>query len=256
VTGPVTTTGRPAAGAGAGLVVRGLTKRFGGVTAVDDASLECAPGEILVLMGPNGAGKSTLFGLISGFLRADAGTVHLDGKQINRMRPDRICALGLSRTFQITEDFGTLTVRQTLLSALHLRGGGSLAQRCEDLGARFGLDHVLDRSAESLNVADRKRLELARAYATGPRYLLLDEVGAGLTPREISGLATLIRDINGEGIAVIFVEHVMQLVRALADRVVVLDHGKVIATSAFHDIVNDQRVVNAYLGTRGHRAGA
>jgi branched-chain amino acid transport system ATP-binding protein len=232
------------------LEVAGLSKHFGGLHAVRDASLSLAPGEILGLIGPNGAGKTTLFALISGFIRPDAGAVRLDGASITGLPPEAICARGLARTFQIVQPFGRLSVRENIAVGAHLhepRRAAALAEAAAVAG-RLGLADRLDQPARTLTLAGRKRLEVARALATRPRVLLLDEVMAGLNPSEVAALLPLVRAIAQSGVGIVMIEHVMQAVMQLCARVSVLNHGSVIASGSPAEIVADARVVEAYLG--------
>ncbi len=232
------------------LEVAGLSKSFGGLHAVRDASLVLAPGEILGLIGPNGAGKTTLFGLISGFIAPDAGTVRLDGAAITGLPPEAICARGLARTFQIVQPFGRLSVRENIAIGAHLhepRRAAALAA-AGTVAGRLGLTDRLDQPARTLTLAGRKRLEVARALATSPRVLLLDEVMAGLNPSEIADLLPLVRAIADSGVGIVMIEHVMQAVVNLCARVCVLNHGSVIARGSPAEIATDARVVEAYLG--------
>src|SRR5690242_5167444 len=170
------------------LEVRTLTKRFGGLLAVADASLSVDEGEIVALIGPNGAGKTTLFAMVSGFVSPDAGTVRFAGRDITGRLPHEICRLGVARTFQIAQPFGRLTVRENIAVGAHLRiaNRDEALARAAKIGAQLGMGRLLDRSAASLTIAGRKRLEIARALATGPKLLLLDEVMAGLNPTELA----------------------------------------------------------------------
>jgi branched-chain amino acid transport system ATP-binding protein len=232
------------------LEVAGVTKRFGGVTAVAEASLKVPEGHIVALIGPNGAGKTTLFAVISGFLAADAGRIRFAGDDIGGLPPHAICARGLVRTFQIVQPFGRLTVRENIAVGAHLRCAArtkALAE-AEDVAARVGLTARLDQPAQTLTVAGRKRLELARALATRPRLLLLDEVMAGLNPTEIAEIVAIIRRIRDDGVTVLLIEHVMQAVMSLGDHAYVLNNGRIIAAGTPQAIAADPAVIEAYLG--------
>ena len=234
------------------LEVGGVTRRFGGLLAVSEASLEARAGRITALIGPNGAGKTTLFAIIAGFLRPDSGSVRFDGGEITGMAPHRICRLGLVRTFQIVQPFGALTVRENIAvgSHLHERARGRALQEAEKIARRVGMEAQLDRPAQGLTIAGRKRLELARALATQPKLLLLDEVMAGLTPTEVNEIVAVIKSIRDGGVTVLLIEHVMQAVMSLSDDIYVLNQGRIIAHGGPREIASDPQVIEAYLGRR------
>ena len=232
------------------LEARNLSIAFGGLKAVEDVSLAVPRGAIVALIGPNGAGKTTLFNLVSGFLAPDTGTVALEGRDITGMPPHEICRLGMTRTFQIVQPFAAQTVRENVAVGAHLhhrRRAAALA-RAEEVARRVGLAAELDKLALNLTIAGRKRLELARALATGPKLLLLDEVLAGLNPQEIAGMIPVVQGIRESGVTVLMIEHVMQAVMNLADEVYVLNNGRLIARGAPRAITNDPQVIEAYLG--------
>jgi branched-chain amino acid transport system ATP-binding protein len=234
------------------LEAKGIVKRFGGLTAVSEASLVAQEGRITALIGPNGAGKTTLFAVVAGFLRPDAGAVHFDGRDITGLAPHRICRLGLVRTFQIVQPFGALTVRENIAvgSHLHQRARHKALEEAERIARQVGMEAQLDLPAQGLTVAGRKRLELARALATQPKLLLLDEVMAGLIPTEVSEIVGVIRKIRDSGVTILLIEHVMQAVMSLSDDVYVLNQGRIIAHGSPRDIASNPGVIEAYLGRR------
>lgn len=232
------------------LEVRNLTKHFGGLAALNAASIDVAAGEIVALIGPNGAGKTTLFAAISGFVRPDAGAVRFGGADVTALAPHLICARGLARTFQIVQPFEKLTVRENIAVGAHLHRPArrdALAY-AEAVARRVGLEGRLDQPAASLTVAARKRLELAKTLATDPKLLLLDEVMAGLNPTEVDEVISIIRSIRESGVTVLLTEHVMQAVVSLAERIYVLAGGKVIAQGSTASVTSDPAVIEAYLG--------
>ena len=232
------------------LSVEGVSRRFGGLLAVNAASLSADTGRITALIGPNGAGKTTLFSLISGFLKPSAGKVRYAGDDITGEPPHRLARRGIARTFQIVQPFAGLSVRDNILVGAYLRHPARAAalELAEQVGRDVGLGDMLDRPAHALTVAGRKRLELARALATGPKLLLLDEVLAGLNPSEIRDVVPVIRALSASGIALLMIEHVMQAVMSLAEHVFVLAEGRIIAQGSPAQVVADPVVVEAYLG--------
>jgi branched-chain amino acid transport system ATP-binding protein len=232
------------------LRVEQVSKRFGGLLAVDQASFSAEAGRITALIGPNGAGKTTLFAIITGFVPPSGGRIHYSGSDITGEPPHRLARRGIARNFQIVQPFAGLTVRENIAVGAHLHRSAradALAAAGEVAGA-VGLSGSLDRPARSLTVAGRKRLELARALATEPRLLLLDEVLAGLNPSEIRDMVPVIQAIRDRGTTIVMIEHVMQAVMSLADHVFVLSEGRVIADGAPQAIASNPRVVEAYLG--------
>jgi len=232
------------------LIVERVSRRFGGLLAVNAASLMAAEGRITALIGPNGAGKTTLFSIISGFLKASDGSVRYAGKDITGEPPHRLARRGIARTFQIVQPFAGLTVRENILVGAHLRHRAREAALAlaEQVAREVGLAGMLDRPADTLTVAGRKRLELARALATEPKLLLLDEVLAGLNPSEIRDIVPVIRGLCARGITIVMIEHVMQAVMSLAEHVFVLAEGRIIAEGTPAQVAADPAVVEAYLG--------
>jgi branched-chain amino acid transport system ATP-binding protein len=232
------------------LRVENVSKRFGGLLAVDNASLAVEAGRITALIGPNGAGKTTLFAMIAGFLRPSGGRIIYDGADIVGEPPHRLARRGIARTFQIVQPFAGLTVRENIAVGAHLSRASRAAAlaAASEVADEIGLGPQLDRSSAALTVAGRKRLELARALAIGPRLLLLDEVLAGLNPSEIRDMLPVIRKIRDRGVTILMIEHVMQAVMSLAERVFVLFEGRVIAEGEPAAVAADPRVIEAYLG--------
>jgi branched-chain amino acid transport system ATP-binding protein len=229
------------------------TKRFGGLLANNNVSLAIEPGEIVGLIGPNGAGKTTLFNCITGFMHPDDGRITLDGSDITRTRPETICGLGVARTWQVVRAFGRMTVLDNVMCGAlkRINRVGEARTRARDLLDYTDLGDKGDVPAATLTLADKKRLEIARALATRPRLLLLDEAMSGLTPLETAAAVQLVRRIHADlGVTICVVEHVMEVVMPLSHRVVVLDYGVKIADGRPHDVVRDEQVIRAYLGER------
>jgi branched-chain amino acid transport system ATP-binding protein len=232
------------------LEVRHLSKRFGGLQAVRDLSFVVGTGEIVALIGPNGAGKTTVFALVSGFLEPDTGEITFRGRSVRGLRPHRVNALGLARTFQIMRPFPRLSVlRNVMIATLGRHPDPREAEaRAHALLVEVGLDARATVAAGALTLAERKRLELARALGTEPVLLLLDEVMSGLTHVETERIVELVRAINARGVAILLIEHVMRAVMSLAGRIVVLNYGERIAEGPPHEVAGDARVIEAYLG--------
>ncbi len=232
------------------LRVDGVSKRFGGLLAVDNVSLDVQPGRITALIGPNGAGKTTLFATISGFLTPSGGRICHRGEDITGVPPYRLARRGIARTFQIVRPFAGLTVHENIAVGAHLSRRSRTAARdaAAQVAQLVGLAELLDKPAASLTVAGRKRLELARALATEPGLLLLDEVLAGLNPTELAAMVPTIRVIAGRGITIVMIEHVMQAVMSLAQHVYVLAEGRILTEGSPQAVVGDARVIEAYLG--------
>lgn len=233
------------------LEAKGLTRRFGGLVAVNDVSFTLQRGEILAIIGPNGAGKTTLLNLLSGVYRPDAGTLHLDGHDISHDPPEDRCRKGLGRAFQIAQPFPEMTVLENVVVGATFGAGLQLREareRALEVLELTGLYGKRDEEAHNLSLLEDKRLEMARAIATNPKVLLLDEVMAGLRPAEGREAVQLVKRVRDSGVSVLFIEHVMPVVRDLADRVVVMDGGARIAEGTYATVTRDQRVVEAYLG--------
>jgi branched-chain amino acid transport system ATP-binding protein len=234
------------------LAVDGVTKRFRGLVAVDAVSFDVTAGEIFAVIGPNGAGKTTLFNLLAGVHAPDSGRIAFAGERIEGLRPDEIARRGIGRTFQIVRPFPNMTVLDNVIVGGLIHGAAVETARdaARAILARLELDDQHAKRAAELTLPDRKRLEVARALATAPRLLLLDEVMAGLRPTEVDRIVAILRAINREsGMTIILIEHVMRAVMALAARVLVLHHGAVIATGAPEAIVRHPEVMRSYLGT-------
>ena len=232
------------------LTVSGVTKRFGGVTANKGISFEVAPGELVGIIGPNGAGKSTLFECISGFYRPDEGEVRLDGERITGLAPDTVCRRGIARTFQKLRPFQGMTVLENVMvgALTRTKDVKHAREQAREWLSRVGLAEKVDAHARTLSTGQRKRLELARALATEPRVLLLDEVTGGVDQRTIPGLVQLVRDLHGRGLTLLVIEHNMRVITAIAQRIVALYMGEVIADGAPEAVARDRKVVEAYLG--------
>lgn len=233
------------------LEVQGVSKRFRGLLAVDKVSFEVPQGAIYAVIGPNGAGKTTLFNMIAGVFAPDGGTINFAGEQIDGLPPNQVCQRGIGRTFQIVRPFPALTVEENVIV-------GALMKRTDVSAARAHAHEVLRRidlydkraqRASSMTLPDRKRLEVARALATDPKLLLLDEVMAGLRPTETDRMVDILKELNRDtGLTILLIEHVMRAVMALAQHIVVLHHGANIAEGAPADVVRDKAVIDSYLG--------
>jgi branched-chain amino acid transport system ATP-binding protein len=233
------------------LIVKGLSKRFGGLRAVQDVSFTVKENETVALIGPNGAGKTTSFHLITGFHRADSGSVLAFGQEVVGLKPHDVCALGLARTFQVAKPFGAMTVLANVMTGAFLRDRhvNTAREKAREAIDFVGLSAREQTPAKDLTTIDQRRLEMARALATQPRILLLDEVMAGLNPAEIDQAVALIGKLSQRGLTIVIVEHVMRAIMAVARHIVVLDHGQKIAEGAPKEIVENPEVIRAYLGS-------
>ncbi len=237
------------------LEARNVTMAFGSFKAVDDASVAVNEGEVLGLIGPNGAGKSTFFNCLTGDLYPTAGSVHFAGRDVTRLTPEARSGLGIARTFQVPLTFESMSVLDNVMIGAFLRHASAAAARdkARQVVEDVGLGAVADAPARSLGTPGRKRLEIARALASEPKVLLLDEAMAGLTPAEIRRAIDLVRQIHGQGITLVIVEHIMEVIVSLADRVIVFHQGREIARGTPQEVTRNDQVIEAYLGKRHAR---
>jgi branched-chain amino acid transport system ATP-binding protein len=236
------------------LQIQGVTKRFGGLLAVDGISFDVQPGELVGIIGPNGAGKTTLFNLLTGQLAPSAGRVLLDGQDVSRLPPDRRARAGFGRTFQISQTLVSLTTLENAMvgAFLHHRGVSAAARHARAMLDLVGLSHCAGVQAGVLTLSERRRLEVARALAMDPQVMLLDEVMAGLNPTEIQEVAALVQRLNAEGQTFLVIEHNLKVVRQFSHRVIVLDRGAMLAQGTAEQVLGDPRVIEAYVG-KGRR---
>jgi branched-chain amino acid transport system ATP-binding protein len=234
------------------LDARNVTKAFGAFKAVDEASVAVSQGEVLGLIGPNGAGKSTFFNCLTGDLYPTSGTVHFEGRDVTRLTPEQRARLGIARTFQVPLTFESMSVLDNVMIGAFLRYPSATAARdkARQVIGDVGLGPLADAQAKSLGTPGRKRLEIARALASEPKVLLLDEAMAGLTPTEIRTAIDLVRQIHGTGITLVIVEHIMEVIVSLASRVIVFHQGREIARGTPKEVTRNERVIEAYLGKR------
>jgi branched-chain amino acid transport system ATP-binding protein len=232
------------------LSVAGVSKRFGGIVANRSISFDVAPGELVGIIGPNGAGKSTLFEIVTGFYRPDEGEVRLDGARLTGLAPDVVCRRGVARTFQKLRPFAGLSVLDNVMvgALTRTRDVRHARARARDLVQRVGLGDKAGAHARTLSTGQRKRLELARALATEPRILLLDEVTGGVDQRTIPDLVRLVRELHAGGLTLLVIEHNMRVITAVARRIIALHLGEIIADGPPETVARDRRVVEAYLG--------
>jgi len=230
--------------------IREVSKSFGGVKAVNQVSFQSQEKEIIGLIGPNGAGKTTLFNLITGFLKPDEGHIYFQNRDITNLKPHRICKLGIGRTFQVVRPLSTLTVLENIVTAALLRHNNykDAKEYAIYIAQVMGLTSKINKIAGGIPVADKKRLGFAQALATGAKLLLLDEVAAGLNSTEVDEFLNIIRKVSLEGLTIIMVEHVMKAVMNVAGRILVLDHGELIAQGKPEEVTKNEKVIKAYLG--------
>ncbi|MEM0018062.1 MAG: ABC transporter ATP-binding protein [Candidatus Korarchaeum sp.] len=241
---------------------KGITKRFGGLIAVDDVTFGVREGEIFGIIGPNGAGKTTLFNVLTGFYRPERGRVIFQGTDITGKKPNEIAKIGLTRTWQIVKPFLAMKVLDNVLVPIYVKKGilrgiseQEAIERAEEILKFVGLSHRKDALAEALPQGERKRLEIARALATEPKLLMLDEPAGGLTPTEMDEIMEVVRRVRESGVTVVVIEHNMRVVMGVCERIMVLNFGKKIAEGTPEEIARNEEVIKAYLGERFHVGG-
>ncbi len=232
------------------LELKGVSKFFGGLAALVDVSFTVNEGEVVGLIGPNGAGKTTLFNVINGFYKPSKGEVYFDGKRISGLRPHRICRLGVARTFQVVKPLQRLTVIDNVMASAFLRSPSrqEALERAEKILHFVGLYEDRETVSKNLPLGKRKKLEIARALATEPKLLLLDESFAGLNPKEQAEMIETIKKINREGVTILIIEHHMRVIMSISNRVVVLNYGEKIAEGSPQEVASSPEVIKAYLG--------
>lgn len=232
------------------LKVSNVSKHFGGLKAVNGVNFDVNKKEILGIIGPNGAGKTTLFNLISGSLPVTSGTVEFNGDNITNKKPYIVCQKGIGRTYQVVKPFGGITVLENVMVGAfnHTKNAKDAKEYAIEVLEQVGLHHKKDQIGKSLTIADKKRLEVAKALATKPQLLLLDEVMAGLNPTEVAEILPVIQSIRDSGITIIIIEHLMQVIMSLCDRIVVIHHGEKIAEGTPKEVSNNEEVIKAYFG--------
>ncbi|AZU62550.1 ABC transporter ATP-binding protein [Neobacillus mesonae] len=238
------------------LQVNTVSKRFGGLQALKDVKFDLAPNEILGLIGPNGAGKTTLFNVIAGVFKPDSGSILYQNKDVTKFRPDKRCKIGIARTFQITKPFNNMNLVDNVSVGAYFgkqhTSISSARKRAEEILDFVGMGDLLDVEAKNLSIGNRKKLELARALATEPEVLLLDEVIGGLTPTEGNEVVEIIKKIKQSGVSIIMIEHVMKAVMGVSDRMIVLNYGQILAEGTPKEIAENPQVIEAYLGGVKH----
>lgn len=239
------------------LEVENVSKRFGGVQAVNDVSLRLDTGEILGIIGPNGAGKTSLFNLITGTIRTDTGSITLEGADITKATPTKRARAGIGRTFQIVRPFLRMTVAENVMVPVlvHTHKVSAARAKAVTLLEELGIGHLADQDVSQLTLVQRKRIEVARALATEPKVLLLDEVLAGLNSREVLDVLPFVTEVRARGVSIIMIEHLVKALTSVSDRIVVLDRGALLAQGKSQDVLNNPAVIAAYLGEDQHAEG-
>jgi ABC-type branched-subunit amino acid transport system ATPase component len=232
------------------LTVENVTKRFGGLVAVDNVSFEVPRGQILGLIGPNGAGKTTLFNVLNGFLEPEEGSVTVNGTELTHNTPDDHATHGMARTFQLVKPFGTLDVLENVMvgAFMNTRDRDEAERQARDVLEFLDIEHLAEVSPQNITVAERKKMELCRALATDPEILLVDEIIAGLQNEEMNAIMDALEQINAEGTTIVLIEHVMDAIMDISDRIIVLNEGSLIADASPEEISNNEQVIEAYLG--------